>query len=192
MDGFRSLESILSFESVPEVIVRLKSTFQDHGLDLIRHIAIDWHCHTVNFYFRVTGPMTNKRITDFANLANCPPESKAEYTELQKYLGASGFTFGLTIASNTGAIKRVAFYALGLPYGELPDMDDPLREFFAVAPNYDEEEFTAVAWSFGERGGKYMKGEKSYCGKVMPLLRSCGSALKSDGDKAESVPLLKH
>ena len=77
----------------------------------------------------------------------------------------------------TGDIKRVGFYALKLPPNTFPEVGERLKTFFEKAPSYDREEMNAVAWSYGAGGKKYIKAERSYCGRLVPLLRDWRSAL---------------
>lgn len=74
----------------------------------------------------------------------------------------------------------MGFYALKLLANRFPEIGAGLATFFKEAPSYDDEEMNAVAWSFGEGGKKYIKAERSYCGRLVPHLREWSSALTCD------------
>ncbi|KAG6994063.1 hypothetical protein G7Y79_00047g082890 [Physcia stellaris] len=102
---------------------------------------------------------------------------------MQRFLSPEGFTFAVTLDVGTGTIKRVAFYALGLPLDTFPQgMDGRLKIFFDEVPSRDAELFTAIAWSFGKSDESYVKAEKSYCGGVVPILKEWKSTLTDKGE----------
>lgn len=179
--GFRPLKDILGADGVPECIRQHAPMFHDLGLELVRHVAVDYDSNTVNLYFRAPGPISEEQAGRFVALAGCPPPSQAEIQEMGDFLNPIGFTFSVTMKFLTGAIKRVGFYALKLPPNSFPEVGERLTTFFKEAPSYDAEEMNAVAWSFGEGGKKYIKAERSYCGRLVPLLRDWSSALTSEG-----------
>lgn len=184
MGGFRPLDDILGVDGVPASITQHKSTFHALGLNRIRHVAVDLHSDTVNLYFRAPGPLSESQATKLVALAshNSLPLKESVLADMQKFLSPEGFTFAVTLDVGTGEIKRVAFYALGLPPVTFPRMDARLCVFFAKAPSYDAELFTAVAWSFGKGDESYVKAEKSYCGGVVPLLKHWKSTLTDNGE----------
>lgn len=181
MAGFRPLDDILGARGVPETIRQHSTTFHGLGLKVVRHVAVDYDSSTVNLYFRAPGPISEEQAARYVALAGCPPPSHTEFLEMRTFLNATGFTFSVTIVAATGAIKRVGFYALKLPPNSFPEIGEQLATFFREAPSYDAEEMNAVAWSFGEGGKKYIKAERSYCGRLVPLLRDWSSALTSEG-----------
>ena len=181
--GFRPLHDLLSMNDIPDSIRKHGTTFDLLGLYIVRHVAVDFHSDTVNLYFRKSGSLSAVQAASFVQLADCTPPTSAELEEIQRHINPTGFTFAVTIAVATGDITRVAFYALGLSPDCLPDLGDRLNTFFRQAPSYDLETFTALAWSFGEGGKKYIKAEKSYCGKLVPLLRGWNSNLNLDGER---------
>lgn len=177
MGGMRPVDDILNAESVPETLRQHGPAFHSLGLELVRHVAVDYHSGTVNVYFRAPGPITEEQAAKFVALADCPPLPTAEVQEMRKFLNPTGFTFAVTIKLSTGAISRVGFYALKLPIGTFPEIGSRLATFFSSAPSYDAEEMNAIAWSFGSGGKKYIKAERSYCGRLVPLLRDWNTAL---------------
>lgn len=186
MGGLRPLDDILSADGVPASITQHKSTFDTLELNFIRHVAVDLHSNTVNLYFR-TGPglLSESQAKDLVALAGHTslPLKKSLLTDMQNFLSPEGFTFAVTLDVGTGKIKRVAFYALGLPRLTFPQgMDGRLKIFFDEAPSRDAELFTAIAWSFGKGDESYVKAEKSYCGGVVPLLKEWKSTLTVQGE----------
>ncbi|KAK4693763.1 hypothetical protein P7C71_g3695, partial [Lecanoromycetidae sp. Uapishka_2] len=179
--GFRPINDILGAAGVPETVRQHGPTFHDLGLELVRHVAVDYDSNTVNIYFRAPGPISEAQAATYVALADCPPPSKAELLAMRELLNPTGFTFSVTITAATGIIKRVGFYALKLPPNSFPEIGERLATFFKEAPSYDAEEMNAVAWSFGEGGKRYIKAERSYCGRLVPLLRDWSSALTSEG-----------
>ena len=191
MSGFRDLESVLGAEHVPPSVKQLAPTFHELGLKTVRHVAVDFYSNTVNLYFRVCGPVTESLVSSLTDLVASTPPSADQIHELETHLNLDGFTFGLTILPTTGEIKRVAFYALGLSETARPSVGDRLTKFFDEAPDYDEEEFRAVAWSYGKGGEQYVKGEKSYCGRLMEVLRGWNTILRVDMDVEGTSNLTK-
>lgn len=180
MAGFRHLDEILGVDSVPESIRQHANIFRELDLQLVRHVAVDFHSDTVNLYFRVVGPLSKNRAAAFTKLVGASPPEHSDFLDMCNFLDPTGFTFAVTIAFNTGDIERVAFYALGLP--SVPrEIGDRLAAFFKEVPSYDAEEFIALAWSYGAGGKNYVKAEKSYCGELVPLLRDWKSNLTADG-----------
>ena len=171
MGGMRPIDDILNADHVPEELKRHGPTFHSLGLELVRHVAVDYHSGTVNIYFRAPGPINVEQAAKFVALADCPALPEEEVMEMRKFLNPTGFTFAVTIKLSTGTISRVGFYALKLPIGTFPEIGSRLATFFSTAPNYDKEEMNAIAWSFGPGGKRYIKAERSYCGKLVPLLR---------------------
>lgn len=79
------------------------------------------------------------------------------------------------MAVGNGDIQRVGFYALKLRTGQFPAIGQRLVTFFRSAPSREEEEMNAVAWSFGRGGNDYIKAERSYCGRLVALMKTWNS-----------------
>ena len=176
MGALRPLDDILDVENVPDAIRQHRKTFHGLGLEEIRHIGIDFHGGTVNLYFRVQGPISEAMAKKLVKLAGFSDFSVDDLADMPSFLSSDAFTFAVTIRVATGDIQRVAFYALGLPPNKFPDVGERLMKYLKTAPSYDDEDFIAVAWSFGKGSEKYIKIEKSYCGGVIPLLRQWRSS----------------
>jgi 4-hydroxyphenylpyruvate 3-dimethylallyltransferase len=142
----------------------------------------------VNLYFRARGPISAEQAASYTALAGGFPPSKEQFIKLEKYLNPKGFTLSVTIVLQSGAISRVAFYALKLPIGVFPEIDDQLKFFFATAPSRDTEEMNAIAWSFGKGDMNYVKAERSYSGRLVSLMRDWNSTFSSD---SQSLPPLR-
>lgn len=172
MGSLRPLDDILSVSNVPASVSQHRDNFHHLGLQLLRHVAVDFGLGTINLYFRVEGPISESLVKELVGLAGYGSFTTSDFEDMSKFLAADSFTFAVTIKVATAEIKRVAFYALGLDPESLPEVGHRLRTFFEEAPSNDVEEFTAVAWSYGADNKKYIKAEKSYCGGVIPLLRN--------------------
>ena len=175
LGDMRPLDDILSIPGISESIRSHKPLFNKLDLNLVRHVAVDYRKNTLNIYFRAKGPASLQQITEYTILAGANPPGPDLFNEMMKYLSPSGYTFSVTLHADTGAIERVGFYALKLPPGEFPTIDDRLSIFFSTAPSYDEEEMNAIAWSFGKNGKTYIKAERSYCGDLVNLMRDWNS-----------------
>ena len=184
--GFRPLHDLLSMDGIPYSICQHEKRFCDLGLHTVRHVAADFCSDTVNFYFRISDSLFSDHAVRLVQLADPLPPSSAELQEIQRHINPTGFTFAVTIKINTGDILRVAFYALGLSPKSLPDLGNQVNTFFEEAPSYDDKTFTALAWSFGWGGERYIKAEKSYCGELLPLVRSWNSNLTSEREETRS------
>ena len=99
---------------------------------------------------------------------------------MSAFLFLTGYTFSVTMTVLTGVIKRVGFYVLKLHPNTFPKVGERLKNFFEQAPSYDREEMNAVAWSYRTGGKKYIKTERSYCERLVPLLRDRRSALTAE------------
>lgn len=136
----------------------------------------------MNLYFSISGSLSASQAADYTSLADSPPPTKEQLIDMQHWLPSTGFTFATTIAVATGAIKRVAIYALGLSKEAEPCAGPRVKKFFDVAPNYDAKEFRGVGWSFGGgEHGNYVKAEKSYCGNLVGLFRDWKTNLAQGG-----------
>lgn len=181
MGGLRPLGDILSAEGVPESLRMHGRRFGEAGLEMVRHVAVDYHKGTVNLYFRAQGPVSLEQATVFNKLAGALPPSRKQFMEIEDFLNEVGYTFAVTIEIDSGNIERVGYYALKLPDRKVkkwPELSEQLEKFVKFAPNYDREEMNALAWSFGGEK-RYVKFERSYCGELVPLIRGWGTTLSS-------------
>ncbi|KAL9006202.1 MAG: hypothetical protein Q9188_001026 [Gyalolechia gomerana] len=172
MGGLGPLDDILSHGNVPPSISQHRETFHKLGLILLRHVAVDFGLGTVNLYFRVKRPISEPLARELVELAGYRSFTNSDLADMPKFLSPESFTLAATIEVATAEIKRVAFFALGLPPNHLPEVGHRLRTFFSKAPSYDAEESTVVAWSFEAGKKKYIKAEKSHCRGVARLLRN--------------------
>ncbi|KAI5455845.1 prenyltransferase-like protein [Mariannaea sp. PMI_226] len=179
LSGYRQLDDILDAPGVPDTIRHHRKTFHSLNLTILRYVAVDYHAHTINLYFRAPGPLSFEAAANYVALAGSPPPLWEDYKEMVSFLNPDGFAFGVTIDCNTGFIGRVAIYAIKLPTGKSPVLGQRLAQFFQEAPSYDKEDFNAVAWSYGKSGKSYMKAERSYSGELIQLLTSWRSDLSS-------------
>ncbi|WP_239333819.1 aromatic prenyltransferase [Frankia sp. CiP3] len=179
LGGIRPVEDILAVPAVPEPIRRHEPLFRDLGLVAVRHVAVDYHHDTANIYFRTAQQITPQQCEQFISLARGKMPGDAVLKDMSKFTAPDGYTFSVTMSVDDGVIQRVGFYALRLPLGEFPSIDERLRIFFRTAPSHDEEEMNAVAWSFGPEGTNYMKAERSYCGQLVALMKAWNSPMAS-------------
>lgn len=176
----RPIEAVLDAKGVPASIRRHAATFKAVGLGFVRWAAVDYTSRTVNIYFITSGPLTKEHARAVTELADSPPPSPSEFSDLQKYLNPAGHTFAVTLKFDTGDITRVGFYVMKLPLGIFPQMEGCLETFFQVAPSYDSEAMNGVCWSYGNGGKKYMKAERSYCGEMVSMLRGIKTPLTAE------------
>jgi 4-hydroxyphenylpyruvate 3-dimethylallyltransferase len=177
LGGMRPLDEILDAPNVPDTIRRHRHTFHKLNLGFVRHVAVDYISHTVNLYFRAPGPLSYAQAKQYSALAGSQGPSEAEFEELVAFLNPAGFTLSVTIQSSTGTIKRLAIYALRIPAGKFPVVNQRISEFFQETPSYDQEDFNAIAWSFGEGANTYLKAERSYVGELVQLTKGWNSLL---------------
>ena len=177
LKGIRPLDDVLNAPGVPEQLRMHQATFHSLGLDFVRFVAVDYQKNTVNIYFRTRSPISAEQAASLTALAGGYPPSEKQCSELEKYLNPKGFTISVTVALASGAISRVAFYALKLPIGAFPEINDQLTDFFATAPSRDTEEMNGIAWSFGQGDQTYVKAERSYTGGLVSLLRDWNTPL---------------
>lgn len=177
LGGMRPLGDILNAPHVPESIRGLKPAFDELGLKLVRHVAVDFRSLTVNIYFRAVGPLSLDRANSLLALSGSPCLSEKKVMEMTKFMNPKGFTFAVTVKVDSGEIKRVGIYALRLSPGNFPDIGDRLQKFFKEAKSYDEE-MNAIAWSFGAKNsGTYVKAERNYCGGLVELMKRWNSVM---------------
>ena len=179
LKGRRPVDDILNAPEVPISVRAHGPTFHSLGLDVVRFLAVDYHGSTMNLYFTAPGPVSEDQAAQYTNLAGCLPPTDQEFEDMCTFLNPQGYAFAVTMEYKTGRITRVAFYALILPPGKLPAVNDRVLKFFSEAPSYDKERTRNVAWSYGLGGSKYMKAESSYVGELATLLRDVGSPLSS-------------
>ncbi|MFB6523359.1 aromatic prenyltransferase [Streptomyces sp. NPDC056401] len=183
LGGMRPLAEVLAAPGVPEGVRRHEAAFEKLGLVWVRHVAVDYQHRSVNLYFRTTegfSPAQAERLLALTG-ADVPKASVME--DLREFTARSGYTFSVTMAAATGRIERVGFYALKLPAGRFPAIGDRLERFFRAAPSHDDEEMNAIAWSFGAQGAEYLKAERSYCGRLVELMREWASPMTALGER---------
>ncbi|MEV6610834.1 aromatic prenyltransferase [Kutzneria sp. NPDC051319] len=184
LGGVRPVDEVLRAQVVPETIRRHAPAFHDLGLVGVRHVAVDHQHGTANLYFRVFDPMTESHAQRLMSLVGGGVIPRSTYDDLTRFTSPKGYTFSVTMTPADGEIERIGFYALRLPAGQFPAINDRLATFFRAAPSYDEEEMNAVAWSFGPLGKKYVKAERSYCGRLVSLMQEWGSPMTTVGQDA--------
>lgn len=109
----KPMEEILSTPGIPSTITRHKDLLHSLGLDLMRHIAVDYYGGTVNLYFTKNHALTPEEVRSFVSLAS--PEQSAALTEdeiahMTRYLSPDASELAVTVNVATGSIKRVAIY----------------------------------------------------------------------------------
>ncbi|WP_436771873.1 aromatic prenyltransferase [Yinghuangia sp. YIM S09857] len=177
LEGKRPLAEVLSPPEVPDAIRRREADFHELGLDLVRNVAVDYQHGTANLYFHTHEGISPKAAEGLLTLSESAVPDEATYQDMAAFMPPDGFTFSVTLRIDTGNIERVGFYALRLPAGQFPRIGDRLAAFFDQAPSHDEEEMNAVAWSFGSGTGHYLRAERSYCGRLVALMRDCASPM---------------
>ena len=179
LKGRRPVDDVLNVPEVPISVRAHGPMFHSLGLKLVRFLAVDYHGSTMNLYFTAPGPVSKLQAAQYTDLAGSSPPTDQEFEDMSTFLNPLGFAFAVTMEYKTGKITRVAFYALILPPGKQPTVNDRVLKFFSEAPSYDQERTRNVAWSYGSGGSKYMKAESSYVGELATLLRDVGSPLSS-------------
>ena len=196
--GFRPVSSVLG-RGVPATVALYEPIFIKAGLKWIRHVAVDFHFNTVDFYFRVEGPITPHLVHRLTKLAGAYSPSLRQVVELESYLNPEGFIFGVTIyclpevgnLTTEGGIRRVTFYAIGLPDSVYPEVGGRLENFFNKAADYNKEIVRTVGWSFGKGSEMRIEGERSHCGRVMEMLRDWNTDPRSDWPAEDIRELLE-
>lgn len=171
----RQMDDVLNLDFVPDSIRRHTEKFKQHGLDRVRTVAVDWHSETINIYWRAPGPISKTQADGLLGLAGCGPLDQAEVDEICRCASAKdgSFAFAVTVGFQSGEIGRAAIYATKLPRRNLPEIGNKrLETFLDRAPDYDPEEWITIGWGFVKGGKKYMKAEKSYCGKFMEKVKN--------------------
>ena len=175
LKGRRPVDDVLNVPEVPSSVRAHASKFHGLGLKLVRFLAVDYHSSTMNLYFTAPGPISKLQAAQYTDLAGASPPTDQEFEDMSTFLNPQGYAFAVTMEYKTGKITRVAFYALILPPGKLPNVNDRVLKFFSEAPSYDQQRTRNVAWSYGSGGSKYMKVESSYVGELGTLLKDVGS-----------------
>jgi 4-hydroxyphenylpyruvate 3-dimethylallyltransferase len=177
LGGMRPVEHVLGAPGVPWALRRHERRFRALGLACVRHVAVDYRGNTANLYFRTSGKITRDQSERFVSLANGKRPGPSLFSEMERFTPPDGYTFSVTMAVGNGDIQRVGFYALKLPAGRLPTIGQRLATFFQSAPSRDDEEMNAIAWSFGPDGKDYIKAERSYCGRLVALMKTWNSPM---------------
>ncbi|KAJ5813520.1 secondary metabolism biosynthetic enzyme [Penicillium pulvis] len=170
----RPVNDILNAPGVPYSVQCHGPTFRSLGLELVSFVAVDYESSTMNIYFIAPGPISETQAAQYTALAQCKPPTREEFQDMRSFLDHQGFTFAITMDYETGAVTRVAFYALNLSTDRLPAIGERLLILLEAAPSYDRQQTICLAWSFGLGDKKYMKAESSYVGDFTSLL-SLGS-----------------
>ncbi|MGW2373908.1 aromatic prenyltransferase [Kitasatospora sp. NPDC001683] len=181
LGGIRPLEEVLGAPGVPDTIRRHHGGFRELGLTSVRHVAVDYQHDTANLYFRVQEGLSPKAAARLLALSRSTPPDETTFKDMVDFTAPDGHTFSVTLRISTGQVERVGIYALRLPAGQFPRLNDRLAAFFSGAPSHDEEEMNAVAWSFGAGGSRYVKAERSYCGRLVALMREWNSPMTDPG-----------
>lgn len=171
LGGTKPLDDVLGADGVPDTIRQHGPLFHNLGLDHCRHVAVDYTGDTVNLYFRARGPLSDEQCAEFTKMVRTAPPAEQLAAEMRQYLSRNAYTFSVTVSLDTGVLERVGFYALKLPEGEFPTIGERLTRFYEMAPSYDPDTANAIAWSFGEGGKSYIKGERSCYGDLVSLMR---------------------
>jgi 4-hydroxyphenylpyruvate 3-dimethylallyltransferase len=124
---------------------------------------VDHRHSTVNLYFRIRGPITPPRAAEIVALAGVAPPAEPLVEEIRAFV-PNDVTVAVTVSLRTGKVERTCFYTLTTPVHRRPMLPDRLADFFAKAPSYEESPADCVGWSFGSKGGTYMKASRAYSG----------------------------
>ncbi|MFD5143992.1 aromatic prenyltransferase [Streptomyces sp. NPDC058401] len=181
LGGMRPVPDVLAAPGVPASIRHHASAFDGLGLAWVRHVAVDYQRRSVNLYFRTAEGFTPAHAGRLLALAGAELPADSVLADMEGFTAPTGCTFSVTMAAQTGRIERVGVYALRLPPGRYPSVGERLERFFTAAPSRDVEEMNAVAWSFGARAQHYVKAERSYCGRLVELMREWASPMTDVG-----------
>ncbi|MFC4056659.1 aromatic prenyltransferase [Actinomadura syzygii] len=177
LGGTRPVEQVLGASAVPQALRRHESRFRALGLDVVRHVAVDYAGDTANLYFRTIRKITPGVCERLVALAAGDPPGPSLFADLAAFTPPDGHTFSVTMRVSDGEIQRVGIYALKLPASRFPAVGERLAAFFRTAPSRDEEEMNAVAWSFGPGANTYIKAERGYCGRLVGLMNAWNSPM---------------
>ncbi|MFE3203699.1 aromatic prenyltransferase [Embleya sp. NPDC059237] len=181
LDGRRPLEEVLGPREIPDSIRRHESRFCELGLTVVRNVAVDYQQGTANLYFRTAEGIDAKSTKRLLALSGSAGPDARTFADMRAFTAPGGYTFSVTLRIDTGRIERVGIYALRLPVGRFPHIAGRLATFFDRVPSHDEAEMNAVAWSFGAGNRRYMKAERSYCGRLVALMHDCDSPMTVPG-----------
>lgn len=181
LGGRRPVGEVLRAPDVPEVFRRHEERFRALGLTSVRHVAVDYHSNTANLYFRTSRRITQDVAGDLVSLAGGNAPSPELVADMVEFTPRDGHTVNVTMRASDGEIERIGIYALKLPKGRYPALNDRLATFFRTSPSRDDEEMNAVAWSFGRGGRDYVKAEHSYSGGLVALMASWNSPMTAVG-----------
>ncbi|WP_327308964.1 aromatic prenyltransferase [Streptomyces sp. NBC_01298] len=184
LGGMRPMADVLATPGVPQGIRRHEAAFDKLGLTWVRHVAVDYQNQSVNLYFRTIEGFTPAQAERLLALTGAELPEAAVLKDMEGFTAPTGCTFSVTMSAATGRIERVGVYALRLPTGQFPTIGERLEQFFTTAPSHDDEEMNAVAWSFGAQGRQYIKAERSYCGRLVELMRQWASPMTDTGARA--------
>lgn len=176
LGGLRPVEEVLGVRGVPWSIRRHERRFRELGLVSVRHVAVDYQHDTATLYFRTGSGITPEECERLLSLTESGPPDTTVFDDMANFTVPDGYTFSVTMWIGTGDVERVVFYALRLPAGRFPRVGERLAAFFASAPSHDDDEMNAVAWSFGKENN-YLKAERSYCGRLVSLMREWNSPM---------------
>jgi 4-hydroxyphenylpyruvate 3-dimethylallyltransferase len=171
LGGMRPVDDVLGLAFVPDSIRRHRAEFQRVGFEYVRFVAVDHRSASANLYFRSLGPLTARRCADIVELVGAAPPPAHQFAEIQAKV-PTDFCVAATVGLADGALRRLCFYALGLTPTSFPELPGRLGRFFAGAPSHDGTPMNVVGWSFGSRGGTYLKAERGYLGDMAGVLAS--------------------
>ncbi|MGH3696741.1 MAG: aromatic prenyltransferase [Pseudonocardiaceae bacterium] len=171
LGGTLSLDEVLGVDFVPETLRCHAPIFRQQGLEYVRFMAVDYRHNTVNFYFRVRGPFSHDQYIGITRIVQGPPPKERLMAEMCESLPKNDYLAAITVSLDNGSLERAAFYAAQIPQEKFPVVGKRLSLFFSQAPSNDEKEVKVVAWSFGARGGTYIKGERSWYGDLASLFK---------------------
>ncbi|MFJ6379480.1 aromatic prenyltransferase [Kitasatospora sp. NPDC092039] len=189
LGGIRPVAEVLDAPGVPDTIRRHHDRFRELGLTSVRHVAVDYQHDTANLYFRTREGLAPAGLERLLALSGGGVPDAATFQDMAAFTAPDGHTFSVTLRLGSGGIERVGVYALRLPAGRFPRVNERLAAFFRGAPSHDEEEMNAVAWSFGAGGSHYAKAERSYCGRLVELMREWNSPMTDPGEQPRVTPV---
>jgi 4-hydroxyphenylpyruvate 3-dimethylallyltransferase len=169
LGGMRPVDVVLGHAFVPDRLRGLLATFHAVGLDYLRFVAVDHRHDTANLYFRTRGPITPARVAEIVALAGVASPAPRLVEEIRAFV-PEDFCVAVTVSRRTGKVERTCFYALNVELHRPPVLPTRVADFFTKAPSYDENTVNVVGWSFGAKGGTYVKAERGYVGDMSALL----------------------
>lgn len=170
MADLRPLDDILYLPAIPTSIMQHRDKLQVIGLSSVRRVGVNFQLNAIKLQFDAPGPLTDQQAIDYVALAGHSAIAATEVYDMKESLGTDSFTFEVTISVDSGEIQLVTFRAVGLPLRILPRINLRLSKFLDLTPKHDDEDYTAVAWSYDVEGRKCTQVEKIYSGRLGPLL----------------------